>query len=258
MSRKLTILFAPVEGVGHVNACIGLAEALQSRGHDIVFVVDQTFKGKLSPFGFTEELFESGETDQMPGEKFARYMLGSGLLSDASPLQKMKIMQNMSSLGKMIATKRSNEPKLKAVIDKYRPDLYVLDDIMGSPTLIHSSKPWVAVCSMQPLYVFWDERTPPPGSGFPSKGDRSEWKEFRKESSKSLLNAKNDYNEWMREEGFPTIEIKNAVPLKSPFLNIYGYPEELDYTDIRPIPEKWLRVDTFMRRGEKQEFKIPD
>jgi len=60
----------------------------------------------------------------------------------------------------------------------------------------------------------------------------------------------------MTEEGFPTVEV-NKPYSESPYLNIYGYPEELDYTDIRPIPEKWCRIDAFMRKGE-QEFKIPE
>ena len=62
----------------------------------------------------------------------------------------------------------------------------------------------------------------------------------------------------MTELGFPLIEQKNnfCIPY-SPYLNIYGYPEELDYTDIRPLTENWLRIDTFIRKGE-QEFKVPD
>ena len=43
----------------------------------------------------------------------------------------------------------------------------------------------------------------------------------------------------------------------SPYLNIYGYPEELDYTDVRPLPPKWIRIDAFIREGEG-ELKIPE
>ncbi len=48
MSEKsLTILFAPLDGWGHINACIGLAEVLLNRGHRVVFAIDISFKGKL-------------------------------------------------------------------------------------------------------------------------------------------------------------------------------------------------------------------
>ena len=52
------------------------------------------------------------------------------------------------------------------------------------------------------------------------------------------------------------IKDNKCIP-ESPFLNLYAYPEELDYTDIRPIPEKWFRIDSFMRKGE-EEFKLPE
>jgi len=93
-------------------------------------------------------------------------------------------------------------------------------------------------------------------AGYPSNGDPSEWEEF-KELGKDLFTKQSiKYNEWMREEGFP-INTNNKAITDSPYLNVYGYPEELDYIDIRPLPDKWFRVDAFMRKGE-QEFKIPD
>ncbi len=45
MSKKLTILFSPLDGYGHVNACTGVAEALRDRGHRIVFAIDKSWKG---------------------------------------------------------------------------------------------------------------------------------------------------------------------------------------------------------------------
>lgn len=45
----------------------------------------------------------------------------------------------------------------------------------------------------------------------------------------------------------------------SPYLNFYPYPEELDYLDIRPLPDKWQRFDHFVRLSEVDpSFKIPD
>ena len=69
-------MFLPVEGVGHVNACIGLAEPLRDRGHKIIFVVDNAFKGQLIKYGFIEEIMSEPEKDltvsQKPGEEPAK------------------------------------------------------------------------------------------------------------------------------------------------------------------------------------------
>ena len=63
----------------------------------------------------------------------------------------------------------------------------------------------------------------------------------------------------MKELNLPTLDRRTCLPAcvpHSPYLNIYGYPEELDYTDIRPNPDKWVRVDAFTRQGE-ENFEIP-
>jgi len=54
MSKSLTVLFAPLDGHGHINACHGLAEELRERGHRVVFTIDNVFKGRLKQYGFEE------------------------------------------------------------------------------------------------------------------------------------------------------------------------------------------------------------
>src|SRR5882724_1349359 len=108
MPKKLTILVAPVPAVGHMNACIGLAEVLLSRGHKVVFIVDKSYEGKLVSYGFEEELLEpseplkpndaqNGETpkNSKPGEEAAGDLLNSGLLSGVSSVEKLKLMSKM-------------------------------------------------------------------------------------------------------------------------------------------------------------------
>ncbi|CAG2108284.1 unnamed protein product [Medioppia subpectinata] len=251
----LTILFASDQGVGHVNACIGMAQVLLSRGHKIVFAVNQSYAGKLSPFGFIEEIFTSAKTSgQKPGENDAKCVLESGILSNLTSSESMKLMHIFSFFEDLVDTMRANEQQLKAIVAKHNPDVYIIDDFAAPPTLIHSTNPWVFLYSGNPLSVIEDERTPP---GYASNGDRQEWAEFKELSKNKFKNLNIKYNEWMKEEGYP-LNTGNTGISDSPYLNIYGYPEELDYIDLRPLPEKWLRVDAFMRRGKKQEFKIPD
>ncbi|CAG2109768.1 unnamed protein product, partial [Medioppia subpectinata] len=257
MVQKFTILFAPVESVGHVNPCIGLGEVLLSRGHKVVFAVDQSFAGKLSPFGFIEEIFTSNETkSRKPGENMAIGLLETGLLSDKTSYESIQLLLNWPIFEVLMNKLRANEPQLKAIVDKHNPDVYIIDDFAASPTLIHSNKPWIFLCSANPLFCLDDELTPPNTSGYPSN-DPKDWDKYRAFMTDAHKRRNIIYNEWMKEEGYPINTDNTSFPI-SPYLNIYGYPEELDYTDIRPIPQKWLRVDTFMRRGEKQEFKIPD
>jgi len=60
---------------------------------------------------------------------------------------------------------KASEPKLKAIIEKHKPDIYIIDHFIGSPTLIYSDKPWIFLFSGNPLFVLDDKRTPPGASG---------------------------------------------------------------------------------------------
>lgn len=57
-SRKLTVLFAPAQGMGHIGACQGMADTLRSRGHQCVFAMDVQFEGHLARHGFEEQILQ--------------------------------------------------------------------------------------------------------------------------------------------------------------------------------------------------------
>ena len=166
MSKKLTILVAPMEGVGHVNATIGIAEALRDRGHRIVYVVLNSFEGKLKKYGFEEELLINNETkDMKPGENIATWLKSSGLLSNASSLEKMKIIIDPMMSEKMLEEKIECKDQIENVMEKVNPDVILIDDFVGLPCLIHSCKPWVNIASANPLFFLGDEKLPPAMSG---------------------------------------------------------------------------------------------
>ena len=45
-----------MNALGHINACLGLAQELKVRGHRVVWAIDRSFKGKLNAYDFEEEL----------------------------------------------------------------------------------------------------------------------------------------------------------------------------------------------------------
>ena len=73
MPEQLTLLVTPMDGVGHVNATIGIAEVLRDRGHRIVYVIAKTFEGKLKKYGFEEEVLIDEEREKMgPGKQWRK------------------------------------------------------------------------------------------------------------------------------------------------------------------------------------------
>ena len=166
MTKKLTILFAPIDGFGHVNACIGVAEVLRDRGHRIVFIINKSWKGKLTKYGFEEELFTdpTRKENENPAEFITDFLLDSGMLSPLSPLEKMKRMWS-SGTNVMLNQIKENDPIIKLIVDKVKPDVIVIDHAGCTPSLVNAGVPWVWLVSTNPLFAIWDDRTPPCGSG---------------------------------------------------------------------------------------------
>ena len=61
----------------------------------------------------------------------------------------------------------------------------------------------------------------------------------------------------MTELGLPIDNRNRGLIPDSPFLNLYLYPQELDYTDVRPLSDYWFRIDSFDRKEDK-DFKLPE
>ena len=56
--RPLTILFMPESAYGPTNQCVGIGKVLLDRGHRVVFAAEASWKGKLAPLGFEEDLVD--------------------------------------------------------------------------------------------------------------------------------------------------------------------------------------------------------
>ena len=250
MTRKLTVLIVPVGGIGHVNATIGIAETLYSRGHRIVFAVDQSYKGRLIKRGFEEEIVSKPMTEEEvrdPSGYFIKRLEDMGAFGDYSPLDKLKFMaESMIKL-----SSKEEDQILNEIIKRTKPDV-ILIDFMFSPSIINSGIPWVNVVSIQILTVIDDPRTPPPWLGI-TANDNSEWQKYRDLSKVYIEKLKKNHYE-LFENGNPFPE--NRL-IESPYLNIYSYPKELDYTDQRPLSPKWHKFDSFIRLKE-EDFELPE
>ena len=71
MSAGRTIVFFPEGAFGPTNNCVGIGQVLRERGHRVVFVVEESFKGTLEARGFEEALMRLGpppEAGEAPGQ----------------------------------------------------------------------------------------------------------------------------------------------------------------------------------------------
>ncbi len=99
-----------------------------------------------------------------------------------------------------------------------------------------------------------------PFPGYPTTGNPATWRPYR-----TLLTAKHSkvlaqYQRKLFDRFYyrPTAaeNTQQGLFFSSEHLNVYGYPEELDYEVNAPLPANYLRVDTFGYRSPEL-FKLP-
>ena len=135
-----------------------------------------------------------------------------------------------------------------------RPDVVVEDNVVCFPALMSAGVPFVRIMSCNPLEMTGPD-VPPPYSGLPSD-DRSGWDAFRAEYDRTHRPIWAEFDEWVQSKGAPPLP-DLAFMHPSSVLNLYVYPQAVDYVDRRPLDETWVRLESSVRRTD-EEFELPD
>jgi len=138
MSGKFTFLFSPIDGDGHFNACIGIAQQLRDRGHTVVFAAPMSWKGKLQCQGFVEELFHVSPA--AINEDTGSLKWGE-LLAKAAHVMSMPSIDCHENLQvhfkkEMIKRIKYADARLREILSKVKPDVVVLDQNYYIPALM--------------------------------------------------------------------------------------------------------------------------
>ncbi|MGN9838665.1 glycosyltransferase [Nonomuraea sp. H19] len=253
---SLTILFMPESAYGPTNNSIGIGDILRRRGHRVVFAAEASWKGKLEALGFEEDLVdlapppESAE-EQDPGQFWKDF------IRETAPEYRKSTLEQLETVTKpiwaeLIEGVKYCEPQLKAIIERVNPDVIVEDNVITFPALLTAGRKFVRIVSCNPLEVR-GEGVAPVFSGLPA-GDRSEWDAFRAEYDRTHRELWTAFNEWCVEQG--TEPLPDLDFIHQGDLNLYVYPELLDYTDARPLGPSWQRLDSSVRETD-EEFTLP-
>ncbi|SNS65669.1 glycosyltransferase, MGT family [Streptosporangium subroseum] len=252
---SLTILFMPESAYGPTNNCIGIGDILRRRGHRVVFAAESSWKGKLEALGFEEDLVDlapPSEEEQDAGQFWKDF------IRDTAPEYRKSTQVQLETVTKpiwdaLIDGVKYCEPQLKAIIERVRPDVIVEDNVITFPALLTAGKPFVRIVSCNPLEVRGED-VAPVFSGLPAD-DRSEWDAFRAEYDRTHREIWTAFNEWVVAQGAEPLPDLDFIHEGD--LNLYVFPEITDYTDARPLPGSWHRLDSSVRETDGG-FEIPE
>ena len=256
MTDPLTIVFMPESAYGPTNNCIGIGKILEQRGHRIVFAAEASWKGRLEPLGFEEDLVDlapPAEGDQDAGQFWTDF------ITETSPEFRKPTIEQLETFIKpvwknLIDGAKYCQPQLRDILARAQPDVIVEDNVSGFPALLSHGAPWVRIMSCNPLEMK-DPDLPPTFSGYPTE-DRSGWDEFRVEYDRTHRDLWSEFNEWMLEQGAPPLPDLEFIH-ESDHLNLSIYPDAADYLRAKPLAPTWHRVESSVRDTE-EPWSVPD
>lgn len=262
-----TILFMPLDCVGHVNSLVSIADSLKLLGHRTVFLFYDPMDGGLSEKG--HEVYDCTNDDLIKSTpSSASEQKWDMIVNEMGKLWRSSLMDNFNQtmrvgLGSMMKDIMKHEGRVQRKLNLIKPDLIVVDHYFIQPALISYGKPWARVNSASPLALHPKrDKLPPATLGLPTNWLETKdakmkaiYEDYAKKADETSMELYEEFNEYL------TVEHKlDPLPLDplsyiydSPYLNVYMYPEELDYTHL-PTPSKWQRCDSIMRAN----IKLPD
>ena len=153
--RPLTILFMPESAYGPTNQCVGIGKVLLERGHRVVFAAEASWKGKLAPMGFEEDLVDLAPPAEDADEQDAGQFWKDFIRDTAPEFRKPTIDQLATFMQPtwqaLIDGAIYCEPQLRQIIERVRPDVIVEDNVVAFPALLTSGAPFVRIVSCNPL-----------------------------------------------------------------------------------------------------------
>jgi MGT family glycosyltransferase len=245
-----TVAFFPEPGAwGPTNNCVAIANVLVERGHRVVFVVDESFRGELDKRGFEERLMrmappeENADPTADPWAEFIRV---------TAPEFAKPTIEQIETVTKpiweaLVAGERYSHGRLMEIWEDVHPDVVCTDNVTGYAAVELAGAPWVRFVSANPLEMR-DPDLPPALSGLPMD-DRSGWQAFRKEYHRQHVDLLAEHNDFRASVGVAACP-PDEFNTNSPWLNMYLFPEVADYARSRSLDPSWHRLNSTVRTSE--------
>jgi MGT family glycosyltransferase len=251
-----TIVFFPEGAYGPTNNCVAIGQVLRERGYRVVFVIEESFVGSLAAQGFEERLMRLGpraEVEEAPGQFWKDF------IRDTSPLFRKPTIDQLSefiepTFRALCDGSRYVDERLRELFDELQPDVIAEDNVVAFPAIAHSGKPWVRLLSCNPLELK-DAAIAPAFSGY-AQDDRTSWEPFRAEYLRAHAGLHAEFSEFCIESGAAPLPAGEFIH-ESPWLNLYLYPAEIDYSRSAPLASTWHRIDSSVRQHDGA-FELPD
>jgi MGT family glycosyltransferase len=235
MAQK-TIAFFPEAAYGPALNSVGIAQAVEARGHKAVFLSDPGFVDVYKGYGF--EAHPVNLSEPMPAEKMAKFW--EDFINGHIPNFRKSPYDQVDNYVKdcwtaIVDSAKWAEKDLPGVLARIKPDVICVDNVILFPAIKQFGVPWVRVISCSENEIE-DEDIPPHLSGC-GENDHAGHKAYRDHFDAVIKPIHDDFNEFLKstnEKPYPIGQFFEA----SPYLNLLLYPEAVKFTRKHPLDPK--------------------
>ena len=247
-----TFAFFPEAAFGPALNSVGIAQAIEARGHRAVFLSDPGFVEVYEGYGF--EAHPVNLSEPMPPEQMAKFW--EDFINGHIPNFRKAPIDQIDNYVKecweaIVDSAKWAEKDLPRVLERIGPDVVCIDNVVLFPAIKRFGNPWVRIISCSENEIE-DEAIPPHLSGC-SENDRAGHRAFRERFNEVIKPIHDDFNRFLAEcgeESYPLGQFFEA----SPHLNLMLYPKPVKFSRSAPLdPLRFQYLEGCVRKEEPYE-----
>uniref|UniRef100_A0AAN0LHW4 UDP-glycosyltransferase n=1 Tax=Polyphagotarsonemus latus TaxID=1204166 RepID=A0AAN0LHW4_9ACAR len=148
---------------------------------------------------------------------------------------------------------RNRDKLIAGLIDELKPDFVFIENLFNIPSLMNKDYKWGMIISTNPLRIGDQENHFPMNTGCVDKEEAKKYLNIFKEKSKNFFHSLDD---WYKENNLirkPSLSYVQG----SEYLNIFLFPEELNYFQPNELSGKWFQIEnTIINSSVENKMKI--
>src|SRR5215468_9751915 len=226
-STGKTIVLFPEAAFGPALNCVGIAQQLRKDGHNPVFVCDRGFKGVFEKYGFEENLLDM--SGGMSDEEIAKFW--ANFIAEKKPHFKLSPIDQLPTYvipvwEAIVDSAIIAEDALNAHLQRIKPDLVAVDNVILFPAIKRAGCPWVRSISCSENEIP-DPDIPPHLSGC-HENDKAGFKAFEDRFLDLVKPVHARFNEFLAKVGHAPYPLGQFFEA-SPHMNLLLYPKPLAF-----------------------------
>ncbi|WP_127902815.1 glycosyltransferase [Solirhodobacter olei] len=248
------VAFFPEAAFGPALNSVGIAQAVEARGHRAVFLSDPGFVEVYRGYGF--EAHPVNLSEPMPAEQMARFW--EDFINSHIPNFRKSPIDQLDNYVKdcwaaIVDSAKWAEKDLPGVLAKIQPDLICVDNVILFPAIKQFGVPWVRIISCSENEIE-DPAIPPHLSGC-AAADHACHAAFRARFEEVIGPIHDDFNAFLGRCGeapYPAGQFFEA----SPHMNLLLYPEAVKFDRAEPLdPERFQYLEGCVRH--EAPYEVP-